>query len=132
MNPFYIVRFGFVPHMQELTTAIAEGEITNFFLNVIVPYVMRFHKVAIHFKSGVATTSSQQPKPGKETIVSWLEEKLEADVKNAPKEQVQSFSSLTGSHRPVKVHQRQILPLVVLTIRAEKVPVLRTIMHTSC
>ena len=90
--------------MQELTTAIAGGEITNFFLNVIVPHVMRFHKVAIHFKSDVATTSSQQPKPGKETIVSWLEEKLEADVKNAPKEQVQSLSSLTGSHRLLKFH----------------------------
>ena len=67
-----------------------------------------------------------------EAIVSRLEEKLEAVVKNAPKEQVQSVSSLTGSHRPLKVHRRQILPLVVLTIRAEKVPVLRTIMHTSC
>ena len=119
--------------MQELTTAIAEGEITNFFMKVIVPHVMRFQKVAIHLKSGVAITSGQQPKPGKrEAIVSRLEEKLEAVVKNAPKEQVQSVSSLTGSHRPLKVHRRQILPLVVLTIRAEKVPVLRTIMHTSC
>ena len=59
-----------------------------------------------------------------DAIVSQLEEKLEAVVKNAPKEQVQSLSSLTGSHRPLKVHQRQILPLVVPTIRAEKVPVL--------
>ena len=118
--------------MQELTTAIAEGEITNFFMNVIVPHVRRFHKVATHFKSGVATTSGQQPKPGKEAIVSRLEEKLEAVLKNAPKEQVTSLSSLTGSHRPLKVHRRQILPLVVLTICAEKVPVLRTIMHTSC
>ena len=67
-----------------------------------------------------------------EAIVSRLEEKLEAVVKNAPREQVQSVSSLTGSHRPLKVHRRQILALVVLTIRAEKVPVLRTIMHTSC
>ena len=90
--------------MQELTTAIAEGKITNFFMNVIAPHVMRFHKVAIHFKSSVATTSSQQPKPGKEAIVSPLEEKLEAVVKNGPKEQVQSLSSLTGSHRPLKVH----------------------------
>lgn len=84
--------------MQELTTAIAEGKITNVFMNIIVPHVMRFHKVAIHFKSGVATTSGQQPKPGKEAIVSRLEEKLETVVKNAPKEQVQSLSSLTGSH----------------------------------
>ena len=101
-------------------------------MDVIVPHVMRFKKVAIHFKSGVATTSGQQPKPGKEAIVNRLQEKLEAVVKNAPKEQVQSLSFLTGSHRPLKVHQRQILPLVVLTKRAEKVPVLRTIMHTSC
>ena len=83
--------------MQELTTAIAEGEITIFFMKVIVPFVMRFQKVAIHLKSGVATTSGQQPKPGKEAIVR-LDEKLEAVVKNAPKEQVQSLSSLTGSH----------------------------------
>ena len=67
-----------------------------------------------------------------EAIVSRLEEKLEAVVKNAPKEQVQSLSSLTGSHRPLKVPGRQILLLVVLTIRAEKVPVLRTILLTSC
>ena len=67
-----------------------------------------------------------------EAIVSRLEEKLEAVVKNASEEQVQSLSSHTRSHRPLKVHQRQILPLVVPTIHAEKVPVLRTIMHTSC
>ena len=56
-----------------------------------------------------------------EAIVSRLEEKLEAVVKNAPREQVQSLSSLTGSHRLLKFHRRQILLLVVLT---EKVPVL--------
>ena len=56
-----------------------------------------------------------------EAIVSRLEEKLEAVVKNAPREQVQSLSSLTGSHRLLKFHRRQILLQVVLT---EKVPVL--------
>ena len=55
-----------------------------------------------------------------EAIVSRLEEKLEAVVKNAPREQVQSLS-LTGSYRLLKFHRRQILLLVVLT---EKVPVL--------
>ena len=59
-----------------------------------------------------------------EAIVSRLEEKLEAVVKNAPREHVQSLSSLTGSHRLLKVHRRQILLLVVLTICTEKVPVL--------
>lgn len=59
-----------------------------------------------------------------EAIVSRLEEKLEAVVKNAPREQVQSLSSLTGSHRLLKVHRRQILLLVVRTICTEKVPVL--------
>ena len=74
--------------MQELTTAISEEEIINFFMNVIVPHVMRFQKPALHAKYGVATPSSQPSSQGKEHFMSRLVAKLESVVEKSPKEQV--------------------------------------------
>ena len=74
--------------MQELTTAVSEEEIINFFMNVIVPHIMRFQKPAIHAKSGGATPSSQPPAQGKDDFMSRLVVKLESVVEKSPKEQV--------------------------------------------
>lgn len=77
--------------MQELTTAVSEEEVINFFMNVIVAHVMRFQKPALHAKNVVATPSSQPSSQGKENFMSRLVNKLESVVENSPKEQNLQF-----------------------------------------
>ena len=74
--------------MQELTTAVSEEEVINFFINIIVPHVMRFQKPALHANNVVATPSSQSSSQGKENFMSRLVNKLESVVENSPTEQV--------------------------------------------
>ena len=75
--------------MQELTSAVSEDEVINFFMHVIAPHVLKHQKAALHVK--LATLSSptdQLPSKGKEEFVNRLKSKLEFVVKEAPKEQV--------------------------------------------
>ncbi|XP_074615364.1 uncharacterized protein LOC141874842 [Acropora palmata] len=77
--------------MQELTTAVSEEEVINFFINIIVPHVMRFQKPALHANNVVATPSSQSSSQGKENFMSRLVNKLESVVENSPTEQNLQF-----------------------------------------
>lgn len=73
--------------MQELTSAVSEEEVIHFFMNVIVPHVMKYQKSAIHMKPAILGASGQTVR-GKEEFIERLESKLEFVATNTPKEQV--------------------------------------------
>ena len=67
-----------------MTDAAANNSSDNFFMNNIVPHVMRFQKPALHANNVVATPSSQSSSQGKENFMSRLVNKLESVVENSP------------------------------------------------
>lgn len=75
--------------MQELTSAVSEDEVINFFMLVIAPHVLKHQKPALHMKfPNLSSPIGQLPSKGKEDFVNRLKCKLEFVVKEAPKEQV--------------------------------------------
>lgn len=74
--------------MKELTSAVSEDKVINFFMHVIAPHVLKYQKPALHMKfTNLSSPASQQPSKGKEDFVNRLKSKLEFVVKEAPKEQ---------------------------------------------
>lgn len=75
--------------MQELTSAVSEEEVINFFMHVIAPHVLKYQKPVLHVRSAnLGSPTGQLPSKGKEDFVNRLKSKLEFVVKEAPKEQV--------------------------------------------
>ena len=75
--------------MQELTSAVSEDEVINFFMHVIAPHVLKHQKPPLHVKvANLSSPAGQLPSKGKEEFVNRLGSKLEFVVKEAPKEQV--------------------------------------------
>ena len=75
--------------MQELTSAVSEDEVINFFMHVIAPHVQKHQKPALHVKfANLSSPTSQLTSKGKDDFIHRLKRKLEFVVKEAPKEQV--------------------------------------------